>query len=193
MSTIDTLTFSLQATNGPVAGLVGLDDELPAGGFRGDTTNIWIMNSDGGGKAPLTTCQIDSRQPAQLATCGSVWRSRRTRARGQSVTLRCSPGSTPTPTTSPSSGRIQGDVDCSGVVDAADFRLPLKFAAGSSSGIASAGWLRLAADLVGGFPWGDVNCDHAVDGADVLYVLAHAVGIELHQPQGCAGLGHSIS
>ncbi|MCH8052148.1 MAG: PQQ-dependent sugar dehydrogenase [Chloroflexi bacterium] len=77
---------------------------------------------------------------------------------------------------------IQGDVDCSGDIDAHD----------------ALGVIRLVADVlpVAGCATtsGDVNCDSVVDEADALALLFHVGGITATQPagEGCAAIGNLL-
>ncbi len=78
---------------------------------------------------------------------------------------------------------IQGDVDCSGVVDAHDALGVLRFVAGA---VPVAGCAPTA---------GDVNCDSVVDEADALALLFHVGGISLAQSSGaeCAAIGEPLT
>ncbi|MEO8458063.1 MAG: hypothetical protein ABI559_09645 [Chloroflexota bacterium] len=102
--------------------------------------------------------------------------------------------STPTPTNTPQAGLIQGDVDCSGIVDLQDFVRLIEFAAGVSDGVNSGD----CPDIGGAIPagatpdrWGDVNCDGTVDALDALAVLAWP-DFELPHP-GCEDIGHELT
>jgi len=101
------------------------------------------------------------------------------------------PTPTRTPTATPGANRIQGDVDCSGVIDSTDFGELLRFAADLFGGQHGAPCLDLGElDNIAGFHWGDVNCDHDVNTIDSLFVLAHTASIDLPQAAGnCFPLG----
>ena len=90
---------------------------------------------------------------------------------------------TPTPTHTPASERIQGDVNCDGDVDEADFDFLLHFAADLNDGQTPGDCPNLGdftvVAAIAVFPWGDVNCDSAVDAIDALFILAHTAGIEM--------------
>jgi hypothetical protein len=105
------------------------------------------------------------------------------------------PSATPlaTPTSTFSGNLVQGDVNCSGVVDIEDFKLLIRFAAGLADGITPGACPDIGGALpAGGIPekWGDVNCSGAVDALDALAVLAWP-DFELPHPE-CEDIGHVV-
>jgi hypothetical protein len=74
----------------------------------------------------------------------------------------------------------QGDVNCDGLVNEADVKFLLEFAAGLNDGTTPSPCLNLGSpEKTSGFPWGDLNCDNSVNAVDALFALAFKAGILL--------------
>lgn len=87
----------------------------------------------------------------------------------------------------------QGDVNCDGEVDIADFGALMAHAAavdGAPTACVGIG----DPEETSGFAWGDVSCDGAVDAVDALSVLTHEIGIQLEQAtEPCFDVGRAMA
>ena len=101
------------------------------------------------------------------------------------------PVPTPAPTPQPTvtaAPLIQGDVDCTGAVSAADALAELRFVAGLPPQPAAS-----CPALGSGepFPWGDVDCGGGVNSADALKTLRYIAGLPVDQLEPCPDVGSS--
>lgn len=102
----------------------------------------------------------------------------------------------PTPTPAPTAvpGRIQGDNDCDGDVDAVDALVSLQSTAGLPYNQQPDCLSLGSAVPAGGDPqvFGDIDCDGDVDAVDALQILRHVVGLLANQQPGCPAIGQPI-
>jgi len=106
-----------------------------------------------------------------------------------------SEGSAPVPTGTPLPEAIQGDVNCDGLVDEADFLLLAQYPAGLFDGNVFGPCPNFLDNIAAtGFPWADVNCDNAVNLTDALFLVAYLANIHLPQAVGnCFDIGSAIT
>jgi hypothetical protein len=98
-------------------------------------------------------------------------------------------GQTATPT--PASGRIHGDVDCSGDAGVVDSLKVLRHDAGLS--VAQAAQCPPFGTTFGGVLWSDVDCTVAVNPVDSLKLLRFDAGLSVSQEAGCPLIGSVLS
>jgi hypothetical protein len=84
---------------------------------------------------------------------------------------------------------VQGDINCDGEVDEADFTSLLRHI-GSVIGGQQVPPCPDVGDSVSGFEWGDVNCDGKIDAKDALEIALFKAGVQTPAPPGgCSAVG----
>lgn len=127
----------------------------------------------------ITSSASDPESTSEFSACQAIDFGNGTPSPTPSPTATASPTATvtPTPTATPNEG-VNGDVDCSGLVDTEDMLLILQYIGGILGTQAQGGCVPLGSGSEGEEA-ADTDCDGEITAADALRILLAMVGLDL--------------